>query len=247
MNLIPREVISGNSENVPLSFAVNSGSLILLIDVDHTLYPATAPTLTAIDARITLFIQERLGLSWEVADLMRRTLCTDHGTTLKGLHLDHGTDPEGYFDFIQAVEGEHLPHPDLALREWLLGLSIPAYLFTNARRDWAERILAAMQLGDLLGADRPLLGIFDIVHGAYAGKPNDDAYAAVERDLKAAHGPNICPMLLDDRLDNLDAAHSRGWKTGWIRADEFIPDLSLSENLRHPRFSSLRDLTLNLG
>lgn len=217
-----------------------AGIRVLLIDVDHTLYPATAPTLPAIDARITQYIQEKLSLSWEAADRLRRDLCTDHGTTLKGLSLGHGADPVAYFDFIQDVAAACLPAPDTALRQWITGLNMPAYLFTNARRDWAERILEAMGLVDLLGAGRPLLGIFDIVHGAYAGKPHDEAFAAVERDLAAAHGPGFRPVLLDDRLDNLDAAHRRGWETVWVSA--LNPTTNLPESaLPHRRVSCLAE------
>jgi putative hydrolase of the HAD superfamily len=223
-------------------------STILLLDLDHTLYPSTAPTLTAVDSRITRFIETRLALPFEQADQLRRDLCVAHGTTLRGLEILHGVSRDEYTDFIQDLADHLMPAPDPELRGWLLAATRrrPTYLFTNARRDWARRCLAHLGLSDLLGDDAgtmkgadvldarvsgaetaprsALAGVFDIDFMGWEGKPNPEAFARVERHLDARHPGVASYVFADDRLDNLAAAHARGWRTVWVRPHDAKPD-----------------------
>ncbi len=204
---------------------------ILLLDLDHTLYPSTAPTLLAVDARITHFIETRLKLTPQDADLMRRSLCAEHGTTLRGLEIHHGISREEYTDFIQDL-GDHLmPAQDPELRDWLVDISqrLPTYIFTNARRDWAERCLRHIGIHDLVTAERfgggvvsppgigGFKGVFDIDFMAWEGKPNRAAYEKVESHLFAHHPEDSDLIFADDRLENLVTAQMRGWRTVWVR------------------------------
>lgn len=197
---------------------------ILLLDLDHTLYPSTVPTLDAVDARITRYIQEKLGLEHEVADGMRRSLCDAYGTTLRGLETLHGVSREEYTTYIQDLDDALMPPPDARLREWLLSASRirPTYLFTNARRDWADRCLKHIGLADLLVSEDPevrasLAGILDIDFMEWIGKPDAGAFLKVERFLVERHSESARFVFADDRLDNLGAARARGWRTLWVR------------------------------
>lgn len=204
-------------------------SSILLLDLDHTLYPSTAPTLPAVDARITHFIETRLNLPLNQADAMRRALCAEHGTTLRGLEILHGVSREEYTDFIQDLEDHLMPSADPRMRAWLIAAArtLPTYLFTNARRDWAERCLRHLGIEDLVPgfpgegavspADGSLAGIFDIDFMAWEGKPNRAAYEKVERHILKQHPLTEDFVFADDRLDNLVAARARGWQTVWVR------------------------------
>ena len=197
---------------------------ILLLDLDHTLYPSTLPTLDAVDARITVYIKEKLGLEHEVADAMRRSLCDTYGTTLRGLETLHGVSREEYTTYIQDLEDALMPPADARLRAWLLAASHarPTYLFTNARRDWADRCLKHIGLSDLLVSEDPevrasLAGILDIDFMEWIGKPDPGAFLKVERFLAERHPEPLSFVFADDRLDNLDAARDRGWRTLWVR------------------------------
>lgn len=128
----------------------SSAPSVLLLDFDHTLYPAGLPTLKAVDDRITLYIQTHLGLPFAEADQVRLRFCEEYGTTLRGLELQHGVDRDHYCDFIHAIEAVHLPPPDPALHAWLRKVPHPCYIFTNARMDWAVRGLRAMGLEGIL-------------------------------------------------------------------------------------------------
>lgn len=192
---------------------------VLLLDFDHTLYPPNLTTLKAVDDRINLYIREFLGFTAEAADTLRLELWDKYGTTLKGLEIHHGVDRDHYCDFIHAIEEAHLPPPDPALHAWLARLVDPFYIFTNARRDWAERGLVAMGLASILpesAAARRLEGIFDIAFMEWEGKPNPAAYAKVDSHLRARHGADIRVWFADDRADNLMEARRNGWSTIWI-------------------------------
>ena len=214
-------------------------SAVLLLDLDHTLYPSTAPTLPAVDARITRYIESRLSVPLERADQMRRDLCAEYGTTLRGLEILHGVSRDDYTDFIQDL-GDHLmPDPDPRLRAWLIAAasSRPTYLFTNARRDWAHRCLDRLGLSDLLHEDIPrdagglsaghrvFGGILDIDFMGWAGKPLASAYEKADAYLQARHPEHGARVFADDRLDNLDAARARGWRTVWVRHHDAPPGL----------------------
>ena len=201
---------------------------ILLLDYDHTLYPSTSITLKAVDARINLFIETYLGFSPEEADSIRVKLCEEYGATLRGLEMHHGVERDNYCDFIHAIEDDALPVPDPVLQNWLESLSCPVYLFTNARKDWAERGLRAMGLESFLPESPNVPGprfreIFDITFLDWQGKPHPDAYAKVEGHLREVHGLDdrnngaARIWFADDKPANLLAARDRNWATIWIR------------------------------
>jgi putative hydrolase of the HAD superfamily len=210
---------------------------ILLLDLDHTLYPSTAPTLAAVDARITRFIETRLDLPADKADQMRRDLCAEHGTTLRGLEMLHGVGRGEYTDFIQDLEDHLMPAPDPRLRAWLMAAArrLPTYLFTNARRDWADRCLGHLGLTDLLeeSPEAPALlgGILDIDFMEWAGKPHREAFEKVERYLADRHPVAAGFVFADDRLDNLAAARARGWRTVWVRPHDAPPGLGADHRI----------------
>ena len=212
-------------------------SRVLLLDLDHTLYPSTLPTAYAVDARITLFIQQHLKMSHEESDALRQHLWKNYGTTLKGLEVLHGVDRDHYCDFIQDVEEASMPIPDPQLREWLIdaGTKIPTYLFTNARRDWADRCLDRIGISDLLGGSQILRGILDIGCMEWIGKPEAEAYKKIERHVRERHG-DVQFIFADDRLDNLEQAKAHGWSTVWVRPHDAMTgnglDKRTAEKLR---------------
>ena len=198
---------------------------VLLLDLDHTLYPSTLPTARAVDARITAFVERHLGLDPPAADAVRVDLCARFGTTLKGLETLYSVDREIFCDFVHAVDASELPPPNPGLRSWLRRLRCPAYVFTNARRDWAERCLQSLGVFDLVSDDAEagaLCGIFDIAFVEWTGKPQPTAFAGVERYVRGRHPGAEKLVLADDRLENLAAAKAQGWETIWVKPHDAI-------------------------
>ncbi len=208
-------------------------SRVLLLDLDHTLYPSTLPTAPAVDSRITEYIRRHLNVSAEEADALRQNLWRRYGTTLKGLETLHGVNRDHYCDFIQDLDDASMPPPDPVLREWLIaaGGKIPTYLFTNARGDWAHRCLTLMGLSDLLTAEPPVLrGILDIGFLDWIGKPDIAAFAKTEQHVRDQHG-DVRMIFADDRLDNLEQARVQGWFTIWVRPHDMDPKLGAAHRV----------------
>jgi putative hydrolase of the HAD superfamily len=176
-----------------------------LFDYDLTLYGYDEQeVLNALDRNISRFVMERFDLSEAAADALRREYWREYGTTLNGLRALYGVRPEEYFDFIH--DGQDLPTPRFApeKRAVLLGIPGTKWVFTNARRDWAERGLESMGIADCFA------GVFDIETMGWHSKPDPFVYLEVERRL------NTSPthlVLLDDHATNLATARTRGWRT----------------------------------
>ena len=182
-----------------------------LFDFDLTLYGHDEfEVRDSLDRNITRFLMTRFRLSELAADVLRHELWEKFGTTLNGLRALHGVRPEEYFDFIHS--GENLLAPRYSAEKHALLQTLPGakWVFTNARRDWAERGLRAMGIAECFD------GLFDIEYFGWKSKPDPQVYAELERHL-GAHPDEL--ILLDDRPVNLATARSRGWRTVFVHPD----------------------------
>lgn len=177
-----------------------------VFDLDNTLYPPSARLFEQIDARMTGFIMRELGFGREAADRLRRDYWRRHGTTLRGLMVHHGTDPERFLAEVHAIDVSALG-PDPALAAALARLPGRKIVHTNGSRAHAERVLAARGLGGLFEA------IFAIEDKDYTPKPQPPAY----RRLAAASGlePSRAAMIEDDAR-NLVVPKALGMTTIWL-------------------------------
>ena len=64
-----------------------------IFDLDNTLYPPSCQLFVEVEARMVAFIMAELALDREAADALRRRFFMAHGTTLRGLMLEHGIEP----------------------------------------------------------------------------------------------------------------------------------------------------------
>jgi len=169
--------------------------MILLLDCDNTLYPASAGVMEINDRRINLFIRERLRLDVEETHELRLDYLRRYGTTLQGLMIHHQTDPDEYLGFVHDYSLDGIVKPNPRLASFLTGLDIPRLILTSANREHAERVAAAVGIADCLD------GIYDLASVDYKGKPEDSAYARVLADY-----PGERAVFVDDRLLNFPPA-----------------------------------------
>jgi putative hydrolase of the HAD superfamily len=182
-----------------------------LFDFDLTLYGHDEyAVLQSLDRNITRFLMVQFQLSEPAADALRHDYWKNYGTTLNGLRALQGTRPEEYFDFIHSGEQLIVPRLVPAKRAVLLGLPGKKWVFTNARRDWAERGICAMGLAECFE------GLFDIEYFGWNCKPDPVVYAEVE--LRLGCNP-VELVLLDDRPANLVTARTRGWRTVFVHPE----------------------------
>ena len=179
----------------------------LLLDLDETLYPRGRGVLERMDARIESWLCERHGASTDEAPRLRVELWREHGTTLRGLMRLHAIDPAEYFAHVHGVELGDLIGPDPSLRVLLAGIARPKWIFTNAPRSHAARVL------DLLGVADLFDGVIAIEDLAYTPKPEPAAYrAAVAR---AGFDPRAC-CFVDDTHANAVGAARFGMHAVWV-------------------------------
>jgi putative hydrolase of the HAD superfamily len=207
----------------------------LIFDVDNTLYPRTRGVVQRVDARINLFMKERLGLDADTVDVLRERYRREHGTTLHGLMLHHQIEPDDYLEAVHAIELDDVLEPDRPLQEMLARLPHRKLVFTNGSAAHAERVLAR------LGVRSYFTEIFSLERVAYVPKPRADGFRAVLAAIAAA--AEAC-VFIDDDPKNVRTARALGMRTVLVgdsadgdgAADVVVPSvLHLAGALSHPR------------
>ncbi len=178
-----------------------------IFDLDNTLYPADSDLFVQVDARMTAFVQDVLGLDFDSARAVQKAYYRDHGTTLNGLMTVNGIDPEDFLASVHDIDLSVLT-PDPALASALALLPGRRFVFTNGCRNHAERVLARLKLESLFDE------IWDIRTIDYRPKPDERSYRAVL--AKADVAAEKCAMF-EDVARNLVPAHDLGWTTVWLR------------------------------
>ncbi|MEG3164565.1 pyrimidine 5'-nucleotidase [Sphingomonas sp. PB2P19] len=177
-----------------------------IFDLDNTLYPASANLFDQVDARMTGFIQDLLGVDRDEAHRVQKGYFHGHGTTLSGLMTEHDIDPHAFLDHVHDIEMDVLEH-DAPLVAAIAKLPGRKLVFTNGDTPYATRIL------DRLGLGASFEAIHDIHAMGLIPKPHASAYAG----FCDAHG--IDPkesLFVDDMSRNLAPAKAIGMTTVWV-------------------------------
>ncbi|MBL8644253.1 MAG: pyrimidine 5'-nucleotidase [Rhodospirillaceae bacterium] len=183
-----------------------------IFDLDNTLYRAATRVFDQIDARMKAFIGRELGLSPDQAFALQKKYFHAHGTTLRGLMLNHGTDPEAFLDFVHDIDHSVL-EADARLEAAIKALPGRKLIFTNGTATHAARTV------ERLGVAHLFSDIFDIRAGGYIPKPSREPYDR----LIAAHA--IEPtraVMFEDSTANLKPAADMGMTTVWVRHDTTV-------------------------
>jgi putative hydrolase of the HAD superfamily len=140
-----------------------------VFDLDNTLYPHHINLFGQIDLNMTAYVQELLQLERDEARALQKRYYHEHGTTLQGLMLHHGIDPDGFLEKAHAIDySALLPNPELG--DAIKALPGRKFIFTNGSVPHAEA--TARALGILDNFD----DIFDIVAAGYVPKPAGETY-----------------------------------------------------------------------
>jgi putative hydrolase of the HAD superfamily len=201
---------------------------ILFLDLDDTLYPSTSGLWQAIGDRIIDFMTDRLGISVEKANELRRDYFKAYGTTLNGLRIHQNVDPLDYLDFVHDVPIESFIRPDPVLSSMLANLNQKRVIFTNASYNHAEQVIHR------LGIEKEIDQVIDILALEYHNKPEPSAYRRALL-LTQEDDPSAC-LLVDDRARNLIPAKELGMLTILVGPED--PEPSIDHCIR-----SITDLT----
>jgi putative hydrolase of the HAD superfamily len=174
-----------------------------VFDLDNTLYPSGIRLFDQIERRMNDYIVRTLRIDAAEAARLRARYWAEHGTTLAGLMLEHGVDPEPYLADVHDIDLSVVPAAP-ALRAAIGRLRGRKIVYTNGSREHARRVTAA------IGLD----GCFDALYGfedaAYVPKPAAAAFATVFALDGLA--PVRAAMFEDDHR-NLAVPHSLGMRT----------------------------------
>lgn len=180
-----------------------------VFDLDNTLYSAECQLFTQIDAKMTAFIQDRLGMERDTARRLQKAYYVEYGTTMSGLMLKHGVCPDEFLEFVHDIDVS-VVHENKPLAAALSALPGRKFIFTNGSVKHAENVAGALGVLDRFDE------IFDIKAAGYAPKPRREPY---EKFL-ASH--NIAPetaIMFEDIMQNLEAPHALGMTTVLVHSD----------------------------
>jgi len=178
-----------------------------IFDLDNTLYSARYNLFDLVERRIGTFVAEALDLDANGARRVQKDYFHRFGSTLRGLMVNHGIDPDDFLTYVHDIDVDRVP-PNPRLDAALARLAGRKLVFTNGSSAHAERVIAR------LGVARHIEGIFDIAAADYVPKPHRSGYEA----LVAAHGikPRSAAMV-EDIARNLVPSADLGMATIWVR------------------------------
>jgi putative hydrolase of the HAD superfamily len=181
-----------------------------VFDLDNTLYPRECNLFAQIDLLISTYMVGVTGLPYAEARALQKTYYRDHGTTLHGLMLHYGVDPEHFLKTVHAIDYSGVAaYPELATA--LKALPGRKFILTNGDVGHAKAVL------DKVGAAGLFEDIFDIKAMGYKPKPLPEAYEA----FFALHGIDATrAAMFDDLEKNLLVPHQVGMTTVHVVAAE---------------------------
>lgn len=189
-----------------------AGGPVWLFDLDNTLHHASHAIFPAINAAMTRYIVEALGVETAEADDLRLRYVRRYGATLLGLARHHPIDPH---DFLKVVH----TFPDLptmvraerGIARLVAALPGRKIVLTNAPQAYARAVLAQ------LGIERLFERVIAIEHmrrrRSWHAKPD---LAMLRRVLREAHVPMADAILVEDTRSHLKHYRRLGIRTVWI-------------------------------
>lgn len=179
--------------------------MILILDCDNTLYPASTNMMSRNDAGIARYLTEKMGMPADKAERLRLEYLRKYGTTLAGLIAERDVDPDDFMSFVHNYDVRPFLKPNPRLREFLCRVDAKCVVLTSANEDHTLRVAEALGVRECL--DR----IYDLKAVGYLGKPHPHAYEKVLADY-----PGESAVFVDDRMLNFPPAHRLGIVNVWV-------------------------------
>ena len=146
---------------------------LAVIDLDNTLYAADSNVFARMDERMTAFVARELNIASTEANALRINYWKEYGTTLRGLMLHHGMEPEAFLHEVHDISVHEILVPDIELDQALAHLPCRKVIHTNGIREHAIRVLEALDVAHHFAA------IYDIRFNHYQPKPSSATLSAL--------------------------------------------------------------------
>jgi len=180
---------------------------LAVIDLDNTLYTADCGVFARMDQRMTAFVARELGIDLDEANALRVKYWKQYGTTLRGMMLHHGMQPEAFLHDVHDINAHEILSQDKALDQALARLPGRKVIHTNGIREHADRILGTLAIAHHFEA------VYDIRFNQYIPKPCQQTLAML---IEAEAATPERTLVVDDMPDNLQVAKALGCTTVMI-------------------------------
>ena len=162
----------------------------IFFDLDDTLYPHESGLWQGIKDRISLYMHDELGFSWDEIPARREEYFLNYGTTLRGIQANFAVNEDAYHAYVHQLPLDKYIAPDPNLRALLEHLPQKKHIFTSADAEHARRVLAHLEISQYF---EKILDIYAIV--PYA-KPQPKAFARA-MEIVGENDPASCVMIDD--------------------------------------------------
>ena len=184
-----------------------------LFDLDNTLHNASGAVFREVNAGMTAYIVEHLGLAEVEADALRTRYWQRYGATLLGLMRHHGVAAPHFLHQTHRLPGlelrVHGHRHDFDVLRRLPGRRI---VLTNAPADYTTRVLGALGIAGWFDA---VITIEDMrMFGHWRPKPDARMLRRLVARLRA---PAARCVLVEDTLEHQKAARRVGMRTVWMQ------------------------------
>jgi len=189
----------------------------LLLDLDgvcygsHNGYPLEK-VFGLVSKRMTLFIQEKLGLDEKKAKELQTNYFYKYNTSLNGLMLHHNVIGDEFLKFVHDIDISFMKE-DKIMRNELENLNMEKFIFTNGSAEHAQNILTRLGIYDLFGKEK----VFDIKDAGYVPKPEAQTFDLMVKKFGINPKETI---YIEDIAKNLSIGFERGCTTVWLINDE---------------------------
>ena len=189
----------------------------LLLDLDgvcygsHNGYPLEK-VFGLVSKRMTLFIQEKLGLDEKKAKELQTNYFYKYNTSLNGLMLHHNVIGDEFLKYVHDIDISFMKE-DKIMRNELENLDMEKFIFTNGSAEHAQNILTRLGIYDLFGKEK----VFDIKDAGYVPKPEAQTFDLMVKKFGINPEETI---YIEDIAKNLSIGFERGCTTVWLINDE---------------------------
>ena len=192
--------------------AATSRGPVWLFDLDNTLHNASRAIFPAINAGMTQYIMDALGVSRDEANHLRTSYTRRYGATLLGLARHHPIDPHDFLKVVHTFDDLHgMLHAERGLARTLAAVPGRKIVLTNGPEDYAHAVLAALGIERLFERVIAIEGMRSRSH--WRAKPDR---AMLRGTLRRAGVALADAILIEDTRSHLKRYRRLGIRTVWI-------------------------------
>lgn len=200
-----------------------------IFDLDNTLHDAQKKIFPVINQKINQYISKAVKINLTEADELRQKYWSQYGATLEGLIKHHKINPTKFLEETHTlINFEELVVPMLDLIKVLSSINGQKILYTNAPRNYANKVLKICQIEDYFD------GLFSIEDSNFRAKPSAISMEFFLKKYKIKKA-----YFVDDVKENLETANQFGLSTIWLTNEEESPSYI------DKKISKLSDLITN--